>query len=412
MQSTYATPLRPAFLVGSEADVDVPHQEGADVPHPGEAPAAEDVQLPSGSFPQQFLAKKRGDSVYLEQAAAAQVPVPMQVMENLFGFIARPTSFLPRTSSTSRSASLYGPHMSGSPAVPATAAPQVLTDARREQALRLVPPQQLLNGPHLSGLLAVPAPAAPQVQNGPEVAEPYGSPGPPGPPCTYPCPKGATCTPFSAKAKIANAPAGGHLPANASGANPVSGRLPAKASRPNSTVIRFTASDGRLPADVTVSDGRLPAHVNTSHTTTRGHVWPKVAPSLITYGAIVVVPILSVLCWIGLMMAPPGGGEAGTNYRVPPRWDPAMERTGYSFRTYMMDLNLWMMLTDLAPHQQAAAIIMRLGGAAKELARTMTPQEIFQGGVVNGVQLDPVSYTFMACTQGLHNLEKNADFWP
>ena len=75
-----------------------------------------------------------------------------------------------------------------------------------------------------------------------------------------------------------------------------------------------------------------------------------------------------------------------------------MERTGYSFRTYMMDLNLWMMLTDLAPHQQAAAIIMRLGGAASELARTMTPQEIFQGGVVNGVQLDPVSYII----HGLH----------
>ena len=50
------------------------------------------------------------------------------------------------------------------------------------------------------------------------------------------------------------------------------------------------------------------------------------------------------------------------------------------------------MLTDLAPHQQAAAIVMRLGGAARELARTISPQELVHGGVVNGVQLDPVSY--------------------
>ena len=33
-----------------------------------------------------------------------------------------------------------------------------------------------------------------------------------------------------------------------------------------------------------------------------------------------------------------------------------------------------------------------LGGAARELARTLTPQEIFQGGIVNGQQLDPVSF--------------------
>jgi len=56
------------------------------------------------------------------------------------------------------------------------------------------------------------------------------------------------------------------------------------------------------------------------------------------------------------------------------------------------------MLTDLAPHQQAAAIVMRLGGAARDLARTITPQEILQGGVINGIQYDPVSYI----VYGLH----------
>ena len=59
---------------------------------------------------------------------------------------------------------------------------------------------------------------------------------------------------------------------------------------------------------------------------------------------------------------------------------------------------LWSMLTDLAPHQQVAAIILRLEGAARELARTLTPQEITNGGMINGVMVDPVSYI----VYGLH----------
>ena len=50
------------------------------------------------------------------------------------------------------------------------------------------------------------------------------------------------------------------------------------------------------------------------------------------------------------------------------------------------------MLTDLQPHQQCAAIILRLGGAAKEMGRMMTPQEMAMGGMINGQQLDPVTY--------------------
>ena len=91
------------------------------------------------------------------------------------------------------------------------------------------------------------------------------------------------------------------------------------------------------------------------------------------------------------------GGGGDTNHRVPPRWGPERE-TSYSFKTYVTDLMLWSMLTDLAPHQQVAAIILRLEGAARELARTLTPQEITQGGMINGVMVDPVSYI----VYGLH----------
>jgi len=86
-----------------------------------------------------------------------------------------------------------------------------------------------------------------------------------------------------------------------------------------------------------------------------------------------------------------GGPNADHNHRRPPQWGPEMERT-YSFRAYVTDLMHWIMLTDLQPHQQAAAILMRLTGSARELARTITGPEILNGGVYEGVAYDPVSY--------------------
>ena len=52
------------------------------------------------------------------------------------------------------------------------------------------------------------------------------------------------------------------------------------------------------------------------------------------------------------------------NYRIPPSWSPENEGT-YSFRSYLTDIPIWIMLTDLQPHQQCAAIVMRLGGAER-----------------------------------------------
>ena len=57
------------------------------------------------------------------------------------------------------------------------------------------------------------------------------------------------------------------------------------------------------------------------------------------------------------------------------------------------------MMTDLAPYHQVAAVILRLPGAAKDLARALTPNEILNGGISDGgVQLDPLSYLVV----GLH----------
>ena len=94
-------------------------------------------------------------------------------------------------------------------------------------------------------------------------------------------------------------------------------------------------------------------------------------------------PIFIMLCII--MMMPSGtsgfsGKSRDFNYRIPPAWSPQNEHN-YSFRAFMTDISIWIMLTDLQPHQQCAAIVMRLGGAAKEVARMMTPQEMMNGGI-------------------------------
>jgi hypothetical protein len=43
---------------------------------------------------------------------------------------------------------------------------------------------------------------------------------------------------------------------------------------------------------------------------------------------------------------PAPGGRDNFNYRIPPTWSPENENY-YSFRAYMTDASLWIMLTDL-----------------------------------------------------------------
>ena len=153
--------------------------------------------------------------------------------------------------------------------------------------------------------------------------------------------------------------------------------------------LRYTGKDFReSPADQPPKDPkseRLSSKPSQIRLGTKSIVWICVAMSAIA--------ISFLIC----SMMRPGDERDSTSHRVPPRWNPEHENT-YSFRNYMIDVMLWSMLTDLAPYQQAAAIILRLGGAARELARTLTPLEIAQGGIINGQALDPVSYILY----GLH----------
>ena len=77
-------------------------------------------------------------------------------------------------------------------------------------------------------------------------------------------------------------------------------------------------------------------------------------------------------------MAP--GAAAVTSPISVHRHGPPEHEHNYSFHVLAQDLQLWLMLTELQPAQQAAAIVVRLGGVARELVR------------VNGAQVDPITY--------------------
>ena len=59
----------------------------------------------------------------------------------------------------------------------------------------------------------------------------------------------------------------------------------------------------------------------------------------------------------------------------------------------MQDLLAWTILaTDLDPGQQCAAIILQLGGAARELCRNMSFTDMTSGGQVGGTHVDPATF--------------------
>ena len=92
-----------------------------------------------------------------------------------------------------------------------------------------------------------------------------------------------------------------------------------------------------------------------------------------------IIVFSSAAASIIICMMPGGGGvpggtgpRDGFNYRIPPSWSPENDHQ-YAFRAYMTDIMLLVILTDLQPHQHCAVVVMRLGGSAREMARTMTP---------------------------------------
>ena len=111
--------------------------------------------------------------------------------------------------------------------------------------------------------------------------------------------------------------------------------------------------------------------------------------------------------WLSIHTFMYAGANNDFNHRRPPQWGPNNEHN-YSFRAYITDLMHWVMLTDLQPHQQAAAILMRLTGGARDLARTITGDQILNGGMFEGQQLDPVSFIIAGLRARFGQLDEEA----
>ena len=76
---------------------------------------------------------------------------------------------------------------------------------------------------------------------------------------------------------------------------------------------------------------------------------------------------------------------------IPPVYNPETDRT-YRGRQDVQDVGIWSMMTDLAPHQQAATLIARLQGHARELALLLPAHEVAAGRLLpDGKYVDPVS---------------------
>ena len=97
------------------------------------------------------------------------------------------------------------------------------------------------------------------------------------------------------------------------------------------------------------------------------------------------------VCRVCRVMPARGPGEGCNPCLTPPWYDPSHEQS-YSFSTYAQDVQLWLMMTVAHPHPQSVAIVSRLGGVAREYTRAITPGELRNGGVFEGVQLGSASY--------------------
>ena len=96
-------------------------------------------------------------------------------------------------------------------------------------------------------------------------------------------------------------------------------------------------------------------------------------------------------------------GASGNAFRTPPVWGPEQEAT-YPFRQWSRDILLWSIASDMEAARKAAAVMLSLRGAARELSRQTPPQAVVSGGLINGVQVDPLTYVMHALQERFGNL--------
>ena len=77
--------------------------------------------------------------------------------------------------------------------------------------------------------------------------------------------------------------------------------------------------------------------------------------------------------------------------RIPPVYNPETN-SEYSFKKYLEDIEVWVVMTDLPMFQQAVTMVSRLQGQAREVAALIPMTELVAGVTLqNGDYVDPVS---------------------
>ena len=55
----------------------------------------------------------------------------------------------------------------------------------------------------------------------------------------------------------------------------------------------------------------------------------------------------------------------------------------YPFRFWLLDTVMWSMATDVAEERQGPAVVLRLGGIARSIAREVPPEIIARGAMID-----------------------------
>ena len=64
--------------------------------------------------------------------------------------------------------------------------------------------------------------------------------------------------------------------------------------------------------------------------------------------------------------------------------------------------------SDMDARRKCAAVILELRGGAEEFARSLPPQAIMNGGVINGVNVDPMTYLMHSLAERYSQLGEEA----
>jgi len=99
------------------------------------------------------------------------------------------------------------------------------------------------------------------------------------------------------------------------------------------------------------------------------------------------IALFGICSLVSCMQNTGGSGEP----RGPKPWGPEMEER-YPFRHWNRDVLYWSIASTHSNTRKAACVLMSLRGAAEEFARMYPADAITGGGIINGINTDPLTY--------------------